>query len=127
MADKILLVDDDSMILELLRLILRRTFDVDVATGPRGALRKLKEAGPYAVVVSDIEMPGMNGIEFLGRVKEKWPATVRIVFSSKPGYRDAAESIDLFRFLHKPDDLGDLEKTLDEAVFEFHRRYNGGG
>ena len=114
------------MILELLRLILRQSFDVDVAAGPRGALRKLRQDGPYAVVVSDIDMPGMSGIDFLSRVQANWPATVRIVFSSKGGYRDAAKDIDLFRFLHKPDDLGELENALDEAVVEYHRRNSGG-
>ena len=64
-----LLVDDDESILDLVRQHLRNAgIQADVACGPHDALEKLA-TGRYRVVVSDIDMPGMNGIELVERIR----------------------------------------------------------
>ena len=69
MNEKILLVDDDAMILSGLKRQLRNQFNIETAINGEEALKMVGENGPYAVVVSDFHMPGMNGIQFLCRLK----------------------------------------------------------
>ena len=78
MKDKVLLVDDDAMVLAGLKRQLRNQFSVDTALSGEEALKRVQESGPYAVIVSDYMMPGMNGIEFLSYVKKSDPDTVRM-------------------------------------------------
>jgi len=68
MKDKVLLVDDDAMVLAGLKRQLRNRFSIDTALSGEEALQRMRENGPYAVIVSDFMMPGMNGVEFLSRV-----------------------------------------------------------
>lgn len=70
MHDKILFVDDDPKILSTFRRLLHRKYEVDTAIGPIAGLRQLNKFGPYAVVVADMKMPEMDGIDFLNRVKD---------------------------------------------------------
>ena len=63
MAEKILLVDDDSNILEGYRRSLSREFLMETAEGGPQALALATDRGPYAVVISDMRMPGMDGIQ----------------------------------------------------------------
>lgn len=72
---KILLVDDESITLELLRYMLTEEFDCECVTfaSAKGALSHLSSVGPdtYDLVISDWEMPLINGIEFLHQLREK--------------------------------------------------------
>ena len=119
MAGKILFVDDDAKILQIIRRALNGAFDIDVANSGEAALRKLQSAGRYAVIVSDIQMPGMSGIELLSRVKAEWPEIVRLVLTSETGSWTAADATaygDVFRLLSKPFDLDKLEEALFAAL-----------
>jgi DNA-binding NtrC family response regulator len=75
MKDKILLVDDDAMILAGLKRQLRSQYRIEIALSGEEALKIIDEKGPFAVVVSDYYMPGMNGIDFLCKVKRVEPDT----------------------------------------------------
>ncbi|MBW2412676.1 MAG: response regulator, partial [Deltaproteobacteria bacterium] len=79
MKDKVLLVDDDAMVLAGLKRQLRNQFRIDTALSGEEALKQVQENGPYAVIVSDFLMPGMNGIDFLSQVKKASPDTVRMM------------------------------------------------
>ena len=69
----ILVVDDDSYVRESTEEILRRKgYDVDTASDGKGALAKLGEAD-YDLILSDIKMPGMDGIELLETAHGKYP------------------------------------------------------
>src|SRR4051812_44594789 len=104
MTDKILLVDDDKLVLECFQRVLGRHFSLDTAPGPSEALQSISANGPYAVVVSDMRMPGMNGMQFLTMAKDLAPDTVCILLSGnfisdeiEPG----AASV-VFKVLEKP-------------------------
>ena len=66
---KILFVDDEESILKGVKLNLGRTYDISTASSGRDALSLLEEEEPFQVIVSDFAMPGMNGADFLEKVR----------------------------------------------------------
>ena len=79
MSVKILFVDDDPNILSSFERQFRKLFTVHTAPGGKEGLEIVSEHGPFAVIVSDLRMPVMDGIEFLSRVREAAPDSVRIM------------------------------------------------
>jgi len=80
---RVLFVDDEQGILDGLRRMLRplrHEWEMTFATGGEQGLAALA-AHPFDVVVSDMRMPVMNGLEFLVHVRERYPAVVRIILS----------------------------------------------
>ena len=81
MSSKILMVDDDENILAGYQRTLRKQFAIDTASSGAQGLAKLNEDGPYAVVVADMQMPNMNGVEFLKLAEAEMPDTVRVMLT----------------------------------------------
>lgn len=105
MEDKILFVDDEPHILQSIKRQFRKRFNLQVAESGDEALRILKEEGPFSVIVSDMRMPGMTGVELLGRVKNLYPETVRLMLTGNADQETAVEAVNsghVFRFLNKP-------------------------
>lgn len=123
MNRRVLLVDDDSNILQGYRRSLRGQFDVHVALGSEIALEMIeKEEQPYAVIVSDMRMPGMDGIEFLKKIMDIQPNTVRIMLSGNADQQAVIDSVNegqVFRFLSKPCDQQTLVQTLELALSHY--------
>src|SRR5919204_5183234 len=102
---RILCVDDEPAVLDGLSLHLRRRYEVFTATGGAEALASIEKNGPFAVVVSDMRMPGMNGAEFLARTREISPHTTRILLTGHADFDAALAAVNqgqIFRFLTKP-------------------------
>lgn len=106
MNDRILLVDDDINVLQSYQRSFRHEFGrLEVAAGGAQALDSMARSGPYAVVVSDMRMPAMDGLAFLARARELAPRTVRMMLT---GYADldlairAVREGSIFRILTKP-------------------------
>lgn len=105
MTDKILFVDDEPHVLQSIKRQFRKRFTLETASGGEEALQILKNNGPFAIIVSDMRMPGMNGIELLSRVKNIYPDTVRIMLTGNGDQDTAMEAVNtgqIFRFLTKP-------------------------
>ena len=122
MSSKVLLVDDEINVLQGYQRALRKRFDLDVAISGAEALQKIAAHGPYAVVVSDMRMPAMNGVELLATVKQRVPDTVRIMLTGNSDQQTAIEAInkgDIFRFLNKPCDKDTLARTLDDGIRQY--------
>lgn len=121
-AEKILFVDDDPNILASFLRQLRKNFAVETALGGEPALDLVASAGPYAVVVSDFKMPGMDGVQFLNRLRDLTPDTVRILLT---GYADVDTSIravndgNIFRLLTKPIDTETLVRSLVAGIKQY--------
>jgi CheY-like chemotaxis protein len=104
-AQAVLFVDDEPHLLEGICRALRNRFEIHTANSGEEGLRVLKSAGPFAVVVSDMRMPVMDGVQFLAKVSDLYPDTVRMILS---GQSDLAATIaavnegNIFRFLSKP-------------------------
>ncbi|MGB0909930.1 MAG: response regulator, partial [Nitrospirales bacterium] len=69
MSEKVLFVDDSRNVLDSYHRQFRKGFEIETALGTEWGLDKLSTAGPFAVVVSDFRMPGIDGVEFLNKVK----------------------------------------------------------
>jgi response regulator RpfG family c-di-GMP phosphodiesterase len=102
----VLCVDDEPFVLEWLRGALRRSFDVSVAASGAEGLEILRAAPEsFAVVISDMQMPGMIGSEFLRAARVTAPDTVRMLLTGHSGVDAAIRAVNdahLFRFLIKP-------------------------
>lgn len=122
-TDTLLIVDDEPNILNALRRLLRHEdFAVLTATTPALAFDLLAKH-KVQVVVSDQRMPEMNGTEFLARVKQLYPETVRIILSGYTDLESLTEAINrgaIYRFLVKPWDDRELLAQIREA-FRFAR------
>jgi response regulator RpfG family c-di-GMP phosphodiesterase len=119
MSDAVLFVDDEVNVVEGFKRQLRKEFTLDTAVGPEEGLKALAERGPFAVVVSDRQMPGMDGVEFLRRVRERSPESVRILFTGNANIEAAVQAINqgqIFRFLTKPCPPDVLTNTLTDAL-----------
>lgn len=105
MNPKILFVDDDVNLLDAIQRALRKQFNIDRAVGGAEALQKLASDGPFALVVADMQMPGMSGLEFLRAVRTQAPDTVRIMLTGNSDQKTAMDAVNdgnVFRFLTKP-------------------------
>jgi CheY-like chemotaxis protein len=122
MAEKILLVDDDSNILDGYRRSLSREFLIETAMGGEQALKLAADSGPYAVVVSDMRMPGMDGIQLLSKIKAQSPDTIRVMLTGNAEIETAINAINegsIFRFLTKPCSKEMMAKTLTAALVQY--------
>jgi response regulator RpfG family c-di-GMP phosphodiesterase len=122
MNERILFVDDDANLLAACERNFRRQFPLDTATGGEAGLAKLAERGPYAVVVSDRQMPGMDGIQFLATVRQRAPDTVRVMLSGNVDLEAAVRVVNegnIFRFLIKPCPPEILGKAVEDARTQY--------
>ena len=122
MRERILLVDDDSNVLDGYRRGLSREFLLETAIGSDQALPLIENNGPYAVIVSDMRMPGMNGIQLLSAAKTLSPETIRIILTGNADLETAIDAINegsIFRFLIKPCDRELMAKTLSAALMQY--------
>jgi response regulator RpfG family c-di-GMP phosphodiesterase len=105
MTEKVLFVDDEENILHSIKRELRKRFEVHTAASGSEALEILKNEGPFAVIVSDMRMPLMDGIQLLAAVKDQYPETVRMMLTGNADQETAIEAVNkgqIFRFLNKP-------------------------
>lgn len=114
----LLLVDDEENVLKALQRLLRRDGYRVLAASRVSDAFELLASNEVQVIVSDQRMNDVSGTEFLGRVKELYPRTVRLILS---GYTDLATVTDainrgaIYRFLTKPWDEEDLRHHIREA------------
>ena len=119
MNQKILCVDDEPHVLNGLRRQLFGKFEVELAEGPQAALEMLESSGPYAVVLSDMRMPGMDGAELLAVVRERYPDTTRMMLTGNSDLLTAIRAVNegnIFRFLNKPCEPDDLVRALADGL-----------
>jgi len=119
-SPRVLVVDDDERVAaSLARLLARAGLEVVTACGAEEALASLA-AGAFSVVVSDLQMPGRDGLWLLARVAERRPAVLRILVSgAKPELDGLTEGAPVDHFFPKPVDGARLAEII--------RRWGEGG
>jgi response regulator RpfG family c-di-GMP phosphodiesterase len=124
--DRILLVDDDQSLLDAFMRTHRNSFNMSIACGPEEGLSAIEREGPFAVVVSDYQMPGMNGIEFLRQVEAVAPDSVRVMLTGNADMQSAIDAVNeghVFRFLTKPCEAQTFAQCLRDALHQAHLRH----
>ncbi|MCK5566162.1 MAG: response regulator [Planctomycetes bacterium] len=123
-SKKILIVDDEPNIPSALKRQFGKRFEINTATSGEEGLEKISSSGPFAVVISDLRMPGISGIDFLSEVHNLSPDTVSIILT---GFADidvavgAVNEGSVFRFLTKPCPHEIMESTLKESLEHYSR------
>lgn len=113
------MVDDELSVLEGLSALLGRRFQCTIAVGGRAGLDVLAEDPGFSVIVSDMNMPGMTGAEFLGQARTTAPDAVRLLLTGSNDLEDAVAAVNqgqIFRFLTKPCPSEVLIAAVDAAV-----------
>ena len=124
MRTKILLVDDDAMLLAGLKRQLRNKFRVETAISGEEAVKMVEKNGPYAVVVSDYMMPGMNGIEFLSQVKQINQNTIRMMLTGSADMSTAIKAVNegsIYKFHPKPCPTETLGTAIQSGLDEYQK------
>lgn len=122
MTNKVLFVDDDPNVLAGYSRALRKQFTFDTANGGEDALTLLETKGPYAVIVADMRMPGMDGIQLLSKVRDRWSDTVRIMLTGNADQQTAIDAVNtgnVYRFLTKPCPPENLGLAIEAAMKEY--------
>lgn len=124
MQEKILFVDDDTNILAAYKRNLRRQFDILTANSGEQGLELIGTNGPFAVVLSDLRMPGMDGFDFLSKVKEMNPDSICIMLTGHAELQSSLRAVNegyIFRFLTKPCKVNILSKAITSGIEQYTR------
>lgn len=123
MIGRVLFVDDDVRVLNGVARQLESQFELDTAQGPEEGLERIRESGPYSVVVTDMRMPGMTGVELLAEVRKISPDTARIMLTGFGDLKTTIQAVNegnIYRFLAKPCPPNVLASALEDGI----RHYN---
>ncbi len=114
----VLIIDDDEAILELLQEFLRlQGFSVDTASCAEEALQQLRHS-PYNVIITDLNLPAVDGTEVVRQALELYPETIIFVITGAATIRSAVQCIKLgaYDFIPKPFELKELKQKLFDAL-----------
>jgi len=120
--EKVLFVDDEPAALDGYRRVLFHDFALTTAVGGEEGLAAIRDNGPFAIVISDMRMPGMNGAEFLAAVRQTAPGTVRMLLTGHADLDAAIEAVNkghIFRFLSKPCKKEVLVQAISDGIAQY--------
>jgi CheY-like chemotaxis protein len=124
---RLLFVDDEPEVLEAVSVNLRKGYEVVTATSGAAGLEYLEAEADFAVVVSDMRMPKMDGATFLALARETAPDVVRMLLTGQSDLEATIKAVNhgqIFRFLSKPCPKDTLIAAIDSAVTQ-HRLITG--
>jgi PAS domain S-box-containing protein len=121
--ERVLCVDDQSEIIDLLERHLRDSFSCVFVTSGAQALKVIDTDGPFAAVVADYSMPNMDGITLLTEIRNRAPDTVPIMLTAYGDIDVAIAALHeghIFRFLRKPWTSDELKRAISDALDLYH-------
>ena len=116
---KVLVVDDDCHVLSAFQRIFRKFFVIDTALGGMVGLKVVSERGPFSVIVSDLKMPGMDGIQFLSQVRKIAPESIGIILTGNACLKNVIAGLNegvISCFLTKPCEPEVLMENIRSAI-----------
>lgn len=122
MTERIIFVDDEPNVLSAIKRQIADKFHIDTVNAPQEGLKAISQNGSYAVVVSDLRMPVMDGIQFLTKVREKSPNTIRMMLTGNADLETAIKAVNegsVFRFLTKPCAAAELINVLNIGLQQY--------
>jgi ActR/RegA family two-component response regulator len=125
LVERVLLVDDDPNVLKAYERRLRKRFDIETALCSEEGITTVNILGPFAVIVSDMSMPREDGADFLARMLEVCPDSVRIMLTGNADQATAVKAVNrarVFHFLSKPCPADELEAAIQSGIEEYRRK-----
>lgn len=122
MVARVLFVDDEANILSGIKRQLRKHYAVEIALGGPQGLELIKKSEEFAVIVSDMRMPEMDGVEFLREAKVLSPDSVRLMLTGNADQQTAIAAVNqgsVFRFMTKPCPVDLLIETVNAALEQY--------
>jgi DNA-binding NtrC family response regulator len=122
MAATVWVVDDDSTVLDVMGAMLRQLgYKVELFEKGEIALQRYAD-GPPDLLVADLRMPGMTGLELTRAVLEKDPQAIVMILTGYPSIPDAVEAIRLGAtdFISKPCTIGEIHVRIERALANRH-------
>jgi response regulator RpfG family c-di-GMP phosphodiesterase len=119
---KILFVDDDELVLSGLTLTVGRKYDISTAMSGMEGLEISEKEGPFAVIVSDFNMPQMDGSEFLREIRKKDKDVVTMLLSGGVNFNEVSDAVrrgGIFRLIGKPCPTDLMIENLDQALKQY--------
>ena len=116
---KILIIDDELIVRTSCRRVLEpEGYEIAVAEHGQEGLEKLENEGPFDLVLTDLKMPGMDGIEVLAEIKKRWPDMTVLIVTGYQTIETAVKSIKLgaFDYVNKPFTPDDLTEVVARAL-----------
>ncbi|MFH0777198.1 MAG: sigma-54 dependent transcriptional regulator [Candidatus Eisenbacteria bacterium] len=116
--EKILVVDDDEAMCQFLSIMLKKEgYDVTTVKDGRAAIEKAKEAG-FDVVITDIKMPGMDGLQVLDAMKSVDPSTPVVIMTGFASQKSAIEAVNkgAFQYLEKHANNDEVKVVVRNAI-----------
>ncbi len=122
MTERIAFVDDEELVLGTLsRIFENEPYEVYTFDAPSKAVEAMEQHS-FCVVVSDQMMPEMDGTEFLGQIRDRWPDTVRILMTGYAETETVIRAINqgsVFRFVTKPWEIRELRQIVNDAFHQY--------
>lgn len=122
---RVLFVDDDENLLAGLRRATARVCEGHSALGALNGLKALRDDGGFSLVIADMRMPGMDGLEFIARARKIAPEAVYVMLTGNHDQKTAADAVNegrVFRFLTKPVSREKLEETITQGCEQYRAR-----
>ena len=115
----ILYVDDEPINLQLFKINLNRKFNILTAESGTEGLNILKKETEICVVISDMKMPGMNGLDFIQAAKQNHPNIKFFIltgFNITPEIRDALDKKIITKYFRKPFNINEIVFTINKSL-----------
>ncbi len=122
MNKKVLFVDDEENVLASYKRNFHKQFEIHTALGGLQAIEILKAKGPFAVIISDMQMPGMKGDVFLTNARTIFPNSSRIMLTGYAKIENAIAAVNnghIFRFLTKPCPTDTLYSAINDGIRQY--------
>src|SRR3990172_6792426 len=122
MSKRVLFVDDEQSLLNGIERRLTGLFELSTASSGAAALLTMDENGPFAVVVTDMRMPKMDGVQFIKAARSKAPDSVYIMLTGNQDQATAIQALNeghAFRFLTKPCPSADLRTAIEAGLRQY--------
>ncbi len=122
MSKQVLFVDDEVSLLNGIERRLAGQFNLATANSGAAALDLMQSNGPFAVVVTDMRMPKMDGVQLIKEARSRWPDTVYIMLTGNQDQATAVQALNeghVFRFLTKPCQSAELTNAVEAGLRQF--------
>ena len=119
---RVLMVDDEPNILSAYRRSLGRVFDITTCESGAQGLEALDKAGGFPIVITDMRMPEMDGVQFVQNARKKHPDCVYVMLTGNADQQTAIDAINkgqVYRFLNKPCPTEVLEHTIKASLRQY--------